>query len=151
MAVINGFRLILRDGATVSFISCPYGAIDYHPNLKYRVAKGNAFDPTLIHRREPWHEDTFDVSAVLDPDEYYSMLHLLQGAGQLYLEYTAYDAVTHQFPVEVASLPACPDDLHEYPAQIKFGLVSRYINPPGLINFEIVVSDDENEIVLSTT
>ncbi|HPS39918.1 MAG TPA: hypothetical protein PL124_10930, partial [Candidatus Cloacimonadota bacterium] len=77
--------------------------------------KKNAFDPSIITQREEYREDSFDLQATLNPDEYYTLMGFITATGNLYLEYTAYNEIKSQFPVTVSQLPKCPDDLHEYP------------------------------------
>lgn len=80
--------------------------------------KKNAFDPTILHLRDEYREDSFDLQATLSPDEYYTLMSFITAAGNLYLEYTAYNEVKSQFPVTVSQFPKCQDDLHEYPESV---------------------------------
>lgn len=101
--------------------------MEYSPRRKYRIEKKNAFDPTILHLRDEYREDSFDLQASLNPDEYYTLMSFITATGNLYLEYTAYNEVRSQFPVTVSQFPKCPDDLHEYTEKVKFSLESRYI------------------------
>lgn len=147
MAAIKGFKLIRWANDGIFYYACENGQVEYNPAQKYRIEKKNAYDPTYIHRREAYREDSFDLEAVLEPQQYYSLMTYLLGPGKLYLEYTAYNDVKHQFPVTIAQLPKCPDDLHEYPTKIKFSLESRYIGSPGYIDFGIIIITDFDETV----
>lgn len=151
MAVMKGFKLIRWADDGIFYFYCPHGQIEYSPNRKYRIEKKNAFDPSIIHRREAYREDSFDLEAILAPDEYYSLLNLLLGPGKLYLEYTAHANINSQFPVTVSQLPKCPDDLHEYPSKVKFSLESRYLTNPGYIDFSIIIVTDIDETVTNQT
>lgn len=149
MAIISGFRLIRRTPGGVHYFNCTNGQVDYNPGRKYRLEKRNAFDPSILHQREEYREDSFDLQAILTPEEYNTLVSFITAAGQLYLEYTAYNEVKSQFPVRVTNLPKCPDDLHEYPEKVKFSLESRYIGSPGYIDFGIIVIEDDNDFVTS--
>lgn len=151
MAAIKGFKLIRWAEDGIFYFLCPHGQIEYSPNRKYRIEKKNAYDPTIIHRREAYREDIFDLEAILEPSEYYALLNFLLGPGKLYLEYTAYSNISNQFPVTITQLPKCPDDLHEYPTKIKFSLESRYVGSPGYIDFSIIIVTDTDETVTSQT
>lgn len=149
MAVIKGFLLIRRAlDLSVSYCSVPTGEVEHNPVRKWRLEKRNAFDPTVLHQREEYREDKFDLQAVLDPDEYHAVIAFLTQEGQYYLEFTAYGEVKHQYPVVITELPKCPDDLHEYTAKVKFGCEARYIGTPGYINFGIIIGGDEDETVI---
>ena len=148
MAVIKGWKLIRWDTLAINYFTCANGQVEYSPQKKYRIEKKNAFDPTIIHRREAYREDSFDLEAVLEPSEYYSLMSFLLSSGRLYLEYTAYNSISSQFPVTISQLPKCPDDLHEYPTKVKFSLESRYIGSPGYIDFGIIIITDFDETVI---
>ena len=148
MAVIKGWKLIRWDTLAINYYICANGQVEYSPQKKYRIEKKNAFDPTIIHRRDEYREDSFDLEAVLTAEEYYTLLEFLDGLGRLYLEYTAYNSINSQFPVTITQLPKCPDDLHEYPTKVKFSLESRYIGSPGYIDFGIIIITDFDETVI---
>ncbi|MDD4027387.1 MAG: hypothetical protein PHO75_04360, partial [Candidatus Shapirobacteria bacterium] len=116
----------------------------------YRIEKKNAFDPSKLHQREPYREDSFELQATLNPDEYYTLLSFITATGNLYLEYNAYNTINSQFPVTISQLPKCPDDLHEYPTKIKLSLESRYIGSPGYIDFNIIIIDDDGDTVTNS-
>jgi len=141
---MTGFKII-RIGTLTTQIVCPAGMIDWTPNLKYRVEKRNAFDPTYLHRREPFHEDAFKLSIPASPDEYHALLSMLNQDGAYYLLFDSAGS-TMQFPVEVDKLPPCQDDLHEYPLITSLSLVSRYLNytPPTTPNAQAITEFDES-------
>ena len=148
MVAIKGWKLIRQDDQGINYYLCQNGQVEYEPTQKYRMEKKNAYDPTIIHRREVYREDSFDLEAVLEPADYYSLMSFLLSPGRLYLEYTAYNSINSQFPVTIAQLPKCPDDLHEYPTKVKFSLESRYIGSPGYIDFGIIIITDFDETVI---
>lgn len=121
----------------------PSGMLEYRPSQKYRIEKQNAFDPTFIHLREAYREDSFMLEAVLSPPDYDDLLYILTDSGSLYLEFES-----KQFPVTVKSLPACPDDLLQYPDIVKFTLESRYWDTPGTMDFSIFSLTDYDEIII---
>ena len=147
MAAIKGFRLIRWSSEGIFFLICEHGEVEYIPSRKYRIEKKNAFNPTIVHQREEYREDGFDLQVTLNPSEYYNLLSFLNNTGKLYLEYTAFDTIKSQFPVTISQLPKCPDDLHEYPEKIKFSLESRYIGSPGYVDFSIIIVQDDDEMV----
>lgn len=124
--------------------------MEYSPRRKYRIEKKNAFDPTILHLRDEYREDSFDLQASLNPDEYYTLMSFITATGNLYLEYTAYNEVRSQFPVTVSQFPKCPDDLHEYTEKAKFSLESRYIGSPGYIDFGIIIIEDDGDNITSS-
>ena len=67
MAIIKGFKLIRWADEGIDYFFCPNGQIEYSPSQKYRIEKKNAYDLTIIHRREAYREDSFDLEAVLEP------------------------------------------------------------------------------------
>jgi len=146
MATIRGWRLIRLTQSGIYYYNCPNGQVEYIPNRKYRLEKRNAFDPTIKHQRDEYREDTFELQAVLQPSEYYSLITFITSPGRLYLEFDAYNNIRSQFPVNLVNMPKCPDDLHEYPEKIKFSLESRYIGSPGYIDFGIIIEDDEDHV-----
>jgi hypothetical protein len=151
MAAINGWRLILRDGSTITYCICPNGQIEHSPGRKFRLEKRNAYDPTIVHQRDAYREDTFELSCTLQPSEFAPLLDLLSGTGQHYVEYTTGGSTNVQYPVSPVTLPKCPDDLHEYPEKVKFTMVSRFIGKPGYIDFSHIITqvDDETVIVVN--
>lgn len=148
MAIISGFNLIRLTPGGVHYLNCTNGQVDYNPERKFRLEKKNAFDPSIIHYRDEYHVDTFDLQAILTPEGYNTLMSFITSAGQLYLEYTAYNEVKSQFPVRVTNFPKCPDDLHEYSDKVKFIVESRYVGSPGYIDFENIQIEDDNEIVI---
>lgn len=148
---MNGCRLIdRRTTGEIEFLSLPAAMIDYSPKKAYRVEKQNAFDPTYIHRREPYHYDEISITSPVTPAEYLALYAFLTlaDASQYYVEYTS-NGINKQFPVTITELPACPDDLHEYPSIIKLKMVSRYITTPGYINFDtVMMADDQENIII---
>jgi hypothetical protein len=146
MAAIKGFKLIRWNPQGVFFLYCEHGEVEYIPRTKYRLEKKNAFNPSIVHRRDEYREDGFELQVTLNPSGYYNLLSFLTGTGKLYLEYTAYDSIKSQFPVTVSQLPKCSDDLHEYPEKIKFSLESRYIGAPGYVDFSIIIVQDDDEM-----
>jgi len=149
MAAIKGWRLIRHSTQGTYYFNCTSGQVEYSPRRKYRIEKKNAFDPSILHQRDEYREDSFDLQATLNPDEYYTLMNFITASGRLYLEYTAYNEIKSQFPVTVSQFPKCPDDLHEYPEKVKFSLESRYIGSPGYIDFGIIVIEDDNDTVTS--
>lgn len=114
------------------------------------IKKKNAIDPTILHQRDEYREDGFDLQATLNPYEYYTLMGFITATGNLYLEYTAYNEIKSQFPVTVYQFPKCPDDLHEYPEKVKFSLESRYIGSPGYIDFGIIIIEDDGDNITSS-
>jgi hypothetical protein len=146
MAAIKGFKLIRWNSQGVFFLSCEHMEVEYIPRRKYRIEKKNAFNPTILYQREEYREDSFELHASLNPSEYYNLLSFLTITDKLYLEYTAYDNIKSQFPVTIAQLPKCPDDLYEYPEKIKFSIESRYIGSPCYVDFSIIIVQDDDEM-----
>lgn len=106
MAAIKGFRLIRQTSNGVFYFNCSNGQVEYSPRRKYRLEKKNAYDPTILHLRDEYREDSFDLQATLNPDEYYTLMSFITAAGNLYLEYNAYNEVKSQVPVTVSQFVA---------------------------------------------
>lgn len=122
---MTGFKIIRVGSASTSRILCETGMIDFQPQLRYRVEKRNAFDPTYIHRREPFHEDKFTLKAILTPAQYTALLAILNAEGTFYLVYTS-AGIDLIYPVTADNLPKCSDDLHEYTDETSLSFTSRY-------------------------
>jgi hypothetical protein len=150
MAAMKGWRLIRQTPQAIHYFNCSNGQVDYSPKRKYRLEKKNAFDPSKLYQRDEYREDSFDLQATLNPDEYYTLISFLTGGGKLYLEYTSYNEIKSQFPVIVSQFPKCPDDLHEYPEKVKLSLESRYIGSPGYIDFGIIIIEDDGDDITSS-
>ncbi|MDD2231001.1 MAG: hypothetical protein PHY48_16560 [Candidatus Cloacimonetes bacterium] len=134
---------IIRVTSSKTYSFASDGLVEYRPSKKFLIEKKNAFDPSIIHRRGGYRQDTFDLEAIIFPASYDALVTLLTDDGMLYLEFS-----NKQFPVTVSQLPKCPDDLQEYPEKIKFSLESRYVGSPGHINFNTITVSDFNEIVI---
>ena len=74
MAAIKGFRLIRWSSEGVFIRNWPTGEVEYIPRTKYRIEKKNAFNPSIVHRRDEYREDGFDLQVSLYPHEYYELL-----------------------------------------------------------------------------
>ncbi|HPT71736.1 MAG TPA: hypothetical protein PLE74_05600 [Candidatus Cloacimonadota bacterium] len=148
--MIIGFRMIRRDDSGISIITCDTGEVDYEPKQKYRIEKKNAFDPSLIKRRDLYREDSFSIEAYLLPAEYNAMLYFLTQEGDFFLEYEQ-EGHSHQmqFPVTIESLPKCTDDLHSEPDKIKFTAISRYTGTLPFIDFNSWVEITEETLSLT--
>jgi hypothetical protein len=147
---IEGWRLIRLAGGTANVYHDAVGMIDYRPSRKWRIEKKNAFNPIITHRREEYREDQFELQAYLTPDTYAELIGFLSGGEKYYLEYM-HGNVRKQYPVQITSLPECPDDMHEYPGITKFSLESKYIGTPGYFDWTTIIVQDDDEIVTSTT
>ncbi len=135
--MIIGFRMIRVDDSGHSFYYCETGEVDYEPKQKYRIEKKNAFDPSLINRREPYREDSFSIEAYLYPEEYNAFLYFLSQEGTFYLEYEQTGKSRQmQFPITIESLPKCTGDLHTEPDKIKLTAISRYTSTLPFIDFD---------------
>lgn len=147
---MKGWRLIRQTPQSVNYFNSSNGQVEYSPKRKYRIEKRNAFDPSKLYQRDEYREDSFDLQAVLNPDEYYSLMSFINETVNLYLEYNAYNEIKSQFPVTVSQLPKCPDDLHDFPEKVKFSLESRYIGSPGYIDFGIIIIEDDGDDITSS-
>lgn len=132
---MKGYRLIRVDDYGNNILHHETGTVEYRPKLKWRIEKKNAFDPSFIHRRDSYHEDELNLTAVVSPEGYNELETFLSTAGTFYVEFEHQGGRRQQFPVIVDDLPKCPDDLHEYPTTVEFSLISRYRETPGYVNF----------------
>ena len=134
MLSYDGFRIIKIANGTTSGYVIENGIVNYEPVIKYKIEKKNAFDPTIIIRREPYNEDIIECEAILNPDEYDNLLAHLISAEQLYIEFDTSET-TLQFPVIVDKLPKLDDETRSFKNNIKLSFKSIYqtLNP---INFD---------------
>lgn len=142
---MNGYKLILVGSSIIQVIH-DSGMITVKPVLKHRIEKANAFDPTIIHRRFPYHEDEFTLEGPCSPEKYHELIAFLNTDGALYLLYES-AGVIMQYRIEVSALPSCPDDLHEHPDMISYTVVSRYINYDPVIDEEIQTLTEFDETI----
>lgn len=120
----------------ISYFTIADARVDYLPAKKYRVEKRNAFDPTYIHRREPYYEDAINIAAIISQVAYAGIHAMLVGPGRLYVEFAWQGTILRQFPVEVTNYPPLSDDLREYKDETKFSLVARYATTPEIIDWD---------------
>ena len=141
-------RLIRAASDGLHFLTCNHCRVDYRPSKKYRVEKPNAFDPSFIHRRAPWHEDEIEVVLILQPpDGYSSLLGHLKAAGSHYIEFTWRGSSVMQLPVVCTQLPELNDDLREVTAETSATFISRYVNFPTPIDWDgYTIPDGTEEI-----
>lgn len=125
MLSIDGFRLIKIKTGVFSGYTVESGTVLYQPELKYRIEKKNAFDPTLIIKRDPYHEDLIDCEAILNPEEYEELYLFLTDYDALYLEFDSSEH-TLQYPVQINKLPKLEDELRSFKGNFKFTLKSIY-------------------------
>jgi hypothetical protein len=122
--------------------------VDYQPNKKYRVEKKNAFDPTYIHRREPYYEDSIAIAAILTPTLYSALDAMFRTPGLLFVEFAHQGGYVKQFQVEVTGFPTLNDDLREYTSETKISLVARYSTPPAVIDWDTYSIPDGMENIV---
>ena len=129
----NEVRFI-KIGNSVSMLTLKHTEVVYSPHKKYLIEKTNAYDPTIIIRREPYYEDSLKINAVLNPTEYAKLKAFLMGEGKLYIEY--YDEEgKKQFPVIVETYPEQSDDLR-YFADISIIELKSIYKELSPINYE---------------
>jgi len=125
MLSYDGFRIINISGGVMDGYVIENGVIEYEPVIKYRIEKKNAFDPTIIIRREPYHEDSIECEAILLPIEYDELYNHLTTAEQLYIEFDTAETIL-QFPVIVDKLPKLEDESRSFKSKVKFTFKSIY-------------------------
>lgn len=81
---MKGWRLIRQTPEMIYYFNCSNGQVEYSPKRKYRIEKRNAFDPSKLYQRDEYREDSFDLQAVLNPDEYYTLMSFITATGNLY-------------------------------------------------------------------
>ena len=129
-------RLIRVDDEGLNYYTFDHCRVDYAPAKKYRVEKSNAFDPTYIHRRFPYCEDTIEVTFILEPVAAYAgLLAFVTAPGALYIEFTWKVSITKQLPVICTKLPELSDELREFTGEARATFVSRYTTTPDLIDW----------------
>lgn len=125
MLSYDGFRIIkIADGIVDGYV-VENGIVEYEPEIKYRIEKKNAFDPTIIIRRDPYHEDSIECEAILLPVEYDNLVNHITTANELYIEFDTADE-TLQFPITFDKLPKLEDDSRSFMNKVKFSFKSIY-------------------------
>jgi len=125
MLSYDGFRLIKIAGGSTDGYVVENGIVEYEPDIKYRIEKKNAFDPTIIIRREPYHEDTITCTAILNPEEYNILVSHITNVEQLFIEFDLANT-TMQFPILVDKLPKLDDDSRSFKGELKITFTSIY-------------------------
>ena len=128
---ITLYRVSNAPGISTHYIES--GEVEYVPKIKYRIEKKNPFDPRITHKRDMYHEDTFNCEAVLQPWEYKFLMDFLLIEGIFYLDWSHFFG-HQQYEVKVLEYPKCPDELNEYPERVKFVMQAIYVDevhPPG--------------------
>jgi len=121
----DGFRLVAITNGNIDGYVVPDATVEYQPEIKYKIQKKNAFDPTIIIKREPYHEDQIECEAILLPTEYNNLNNHLITANELFIEFDTADQ-TLQFPVTVDKLPKLEDESRSFKSLVKFTLSSIY-------------------------
>ena len=125
MLGIDGFRIIkISAGVTAGYV-VENGTVDYQPSIKYRIEKKNAFDPTIIIKREPYHYDSIECEAYIKAEEYDNLLASLTNGLLYFIEFDTSETVI-QLPVTISKLPKLEDLNRSYRGKIKFSLRSIY-------------------------
>ncbi len=115
----------IRIATSVSMLTLEHAEVDYSPHKKYLIDKTNAYDPTIMIRREPYYEDSFKVDAILNTDQYNELKDYLMEEGKLYIEY--YDETgKKQFPVIIEKYPSQVDDLRYFTEVTRIELKAIY-------------------------
>ena len=127
MLKIDGFRLIKVGSGSITENVVSLGAVNYIPSIKYEIVKTNAFDPTKIIMRNPYHEDAIDCEAVLSPTEYEVLLDFIVSGQEFYLEFDV-SGETKQLPVVVEKLPKMEEDTRFNTNKMKLSFKSIYKN-----------------------
>jgi len=137
MLYIEGFYLIkTASGQDVEILAVPKGHVDYQPKIKYRIDKTNAFDPTIIIQRDPYHSDQIKCDAFIDADEYDALLAILQNGDKYYIEFNV-PGGTFQLPFTINKLPERSNDGRFDKTKVSFSLDCIYVEHT-YIDFELI-------------
>lgn len=125
MLVYDGFRLIgIKEGSINGFI-VENGTVSYQPEVKYKIEKRNAFNPTIIIKRQAYNEDNIDCQAFLKAEEYNNLVNFLTESDSLYIEFDTKQK-TMQLPIYTFRLPKLEDDNRSFKGAVKFSFKSLY-------------------------
>jgi len=144
---MSGFRMIRVDTSGHSTYTVEEAIIEYAPKLKYRIEKKNAFDPTIIHQRESYREDTITIEIIQYPEEFSAFTYFLTQEGKFYIEFIQFGTLVKQYPVIVTQYPKASEEIRDDPEKVKVVLQSSYIGSPGFINFDTYSLLDEHEML----
>jgi hypothetical protein len=105
----------------------PNAIVDYTPQLKYKVEKKNAIDPSIIIKRKPYRQDDFicSVPCSTETQSVTRLIDFLSNDAVFYIE-TTVDNTTIQRKISNIDLPIIKNDARKYPDLIKFSLSSIY-------------------------
>ena len=145
MLRLEGFRLIRILKGVYSGYTVENGTVLYQPEIKYRIEKKNAFDPTILHQRESYREDTISIEIIQYPEEFYAFTYFLTQEGKFYIEFIPFGTQVKQYPFIVTQYPKPSDEIREDPEKVKVVLQSSYIGSPGFINFDTFTTIDDQE------
>ncbi len=121
----DGFRLIGVQQGIASGMLMVHGVVSYQPDVKYRIEKKNAFNPSIIIRRGRYHEDTIECQAIIDSEKYDELLNFLNSSELLYIEFSSKNK-KYQLPVYVHKFPRLEDEARSFKDAFKFSLRSVY-------------------------
>jgi len=142
MLRLEGFRLIRIIKGVYSGYTVENGTVLYQPEIKYKIEKKNAFDPTIIIKRQAYNEDSIDCQAFLNAEEYNSLVSFLTENNTLYIEFDTKQK-TMQLPINTYKLSKLEDDNRSFKGAIKFSFKSLYTDLT-LIDFENVFGYGSN-------
>ncbi len=123
--IINQTIKLINFSTSVNMKVIENTAIDVEPSIKYRVSKTNAFDPTKLIQRDPYHEDTIKCESVFTPEELDDLIAFLKNSSRLYLEFS-YLTHTLQYPVIIDKLPKIPDDARFFNTKQSYSFKAIY-------------------------
>lgn len=125
MLNIFGFRLIKINNNTTNTYVVEYASISHQTNIKYKIEKVNAFDPTIIIKRGAYNDDLIEIEAILNRNEFNNLSSFLTSFDKLFIEFDANNE-TLQFPVIVEKFPKLEDRTRFKKSTVKFSLKSTY-------------------------
>jgi len=121
------FKLIKIKDRAITGLVVENSTVEYSPCVKYRVEKQSALDPTIIIKREPYHEDILNCETIILPQKYNDLIIFLASHNKFYIEFeTAYKIM--QLPVVVDKLPVLAASQINWCMKVKFTLKAVYQN-----------------------
>jgi hypothetical protein len=110
---MDGIRLLKVKDGVASYFCRENAMVDRVPVIKYKIDKKNSFNPTIVIRREPYYEDTFQIDDIMEPEDHLAYMEFIDGSADYYLEYE-HAGMPFRYPVNFDKMPKSPDELRSY-------------------------------------
>jgi hypothetical protein len=119
------------------------GTIEYYPAYDYRVRHENPLDSVVIDKVDRYHQDKFEVNAIMNTDQYNQLYDMLEDYNHLYLQFVIGDK-TRQFAItDILALPSITDSGRQNSSNVSMIFESVYTNslPFSIDSYQFTASN----------